>query len=214
MKASPINHMNIRLLSVITTSILSVALLPTISIAKPSISKSTVSRPENITNISNLGGGVKFTFQSCNQIPSQEKVICTGTIRSSNGEQLLTIYRDYDKDRLQQVKITDSKGRSYLANEFRVGDEYICQYDSNTNWNNNNCTNKEMTLVEGVDYKTIFTFTEIALPSPKIPLLLIGFSIRSVSYQSYHLKYRNIPVAVDSTDLPNSQNKRDSKVNQ
>jgi hypothetical protein len=200
--------MNIRLLSVITASILSIVLLPIISIAKPTIPKSTVNKPninkpETFPIILNLGGGVKFTFQGCSQMSGQEKVICTGIMRSSNGEQLLTIYRDYNKDRLQQINITDSKGRSYIANEFRVGDEYICQYDSNTN-----CTSKEMTLVEGVDYKTTFTFTEIALPSPTIPLLSVGYYIIGGSSRSYYLKYRNIPVIVDSVDLPNSQNKR------
>jgi hypothetical protein len=136
-----------------------------------------------------VGEGVKFFFNGCTQITAQEKVVCVGTFRSISGERKVTMYReDY---RGWVTTITDTKGKSYIPNEIRVGGDYTCI--------KGNCSYLDMTLVEGVDYKTIFIFTDISLPTAKIPLL----SINTNGGQNY-LKYRNIPVSTSGENSSSS----------
>jgi hypothetical protein len=187
--------MSIYLFSVITAVTLSVALLPpSTSIAKPSTPKPNLSKPPANSNISNLGDGIKFTFQGCTQIPSQEKVICLGNLRSSNGERALDIYRN---DSSAPTTITDTQGKSYNPTEFRVGGDYICKQGELFD----NCSYVSVTLVENVDYKTVFIFNNVLLPSPKIPLLSIGINKDGGRY----MKYRNITVSTNGADLSNGQ---------
>jgi hypothetical protein len=185
--------MSIYLFSVIAAVTLSVALLPpSTSIAKPNIAKPNLSKPPANSNISNLGDGVKFTFQGCTQIPSQEKVICLGNFRSSNGERSFGIYRN----NYNSTTITDTQGKSYNPIEIRVGGDYICNQVS---LYGGECNSFDVTLVENVDYKTVFIFNNVLLPSPKIPLLSIGIN------GDRYMKYRNIPVSTNGADLSNGQ---------
>jgi hypothetical protein len=189
--------MSIYLFSVITAVTFSVALLPpSTSIAKPSIPKPNLNKPPANSNISNLGDGIKFTFQGCTQIPSQEKVICLGNFRSSNGERFLRIYRN---EYASQTTITDTQGKSYSPVEIRVGGDYICNDVGASD--SSDCRRLNVTLVENVDYKTVLTFNNVSLPSPKIPLLSIVIYKDGERY----LKYRNIPVSVNGADLSNGQ---------
>jgi hypothetical protein len=188
--------MNIRLCSVIAAVSLSVALLPSTSIAKPSIPKPNLNKPPANSNISNLGDGVKFTFQGCTQIPSQEKVICLGNFRSSNGERAFEIYRNYNQS---NTTITDTQGKSYNPVEIRVGGDYVCNQVSS--YGGGECGSLNVTLVENVDYKTVFIFNNVLLPSPKIPLLSIVINKDGGRY----MKYRNIPVSMNGADLSNGQ---------
>jgi hypothetical protein len=167
------------LLSVATMTALILLSQSVDSVAKTG-SKKTVGNP----NVTNIGDGIKFTFQGCSQVVEKETVVCHGNFRSSNGERSFTIHRS---DISAPTKITDSSGRSYIANEIKVGGDYLCResaeyYDS--------CSYRDIVLVEGVDYKTTFTFTNASLPSPKISLFSIGYFYQQI----YYMKYRNILV--------------------
>jgi hypothetical protein len=149
------------------------------SIAKPSVKK-----PVTNSNTTSMGNGIRFTFQGCTQISNQEKVVCEGIFRSSNGERSFSLSRD---DQNVQTKITDSTGKTYVANEIQVGGDYNCkELELLTS-----CYSSNITLVEGADYKAIFTFTNVSLPLPKISLFSIGYSDYT---QSYYIKYRNVLV--------------------
>jgi hypothetical protein len=161
--------MNIRLFSVIIAGMLSVCVLPCGSIAKPS------------SDENKLGNGVKFTFEGCTQLPSQEKVIYTGVLRSFDGEKRIGVRRD-------QTTITDTKGKTYTANRLTIGDDFNCKVTY---------CHGAITLVENVEYKSTFIFTDISTPLSKLPLVSIGFARQ--------LKYRNISVR-NSEDVSNEQN--------
>jgi hypothetical protein len=64
-----------------------------------------------------------------------------------------------------------------------------------------NCISFNVTLVENVDYKTVFIFNNVSLPSPKIALLSIGINKDG----DRSLKYRNILVSMNGADFPNGQ---------
>jgi hypothetical protein len=149
----------------------------------PSIAKPNNKKPIGNPNVTNIGDGIKFTFQGCSQVVEKEKVVCQGNFRSSNGERAFTIYRN---DSSAPTKITDSSGKSYIVNEIKVGGDYVCREAELFS----DCLSSDITLVEGVDYKTTFTFINTSLSSPKISLLSIGYFYR----EPYYMKYRNILV--------------------
>jgi hypothetical protein len=176
----------------ISLTLLTLAL--TISTADITLAKPTTTETKNTNNSKSrgtpVGEGVKFFFNGCTQITSQEKVVCMGILRSISGERKVTMYRDEFYG--NKTTITDTKGKSYIADEMRVGGDYTCKKDP--------CTELNMTLVEGVDYKTIFIFTDISLPTAKIPLLSIG----TYGNQKNYLKYRNIPVSTSGENSSSS----------
>jgi hypothetical protein len=147
------------------------------SVARPRIEK-----PVRNPNVINVGEGIKFTFQGCTQISSQEKVICQGTFQSFNGDKTLWIYRRI----FGITKIVDSTGKSHVVNEIRIGGDLICREQED-------CAQEKVTLVEGINYKSIFVFTDILLDSSKIPLLSIEYGFSSVGADRV-IKYRDIPV--------------------
>jgi hypothetical protein len=177
----------------ISLTLLTLAL--TVPFADITLAKPSTTEAKNTNNSKPRGTpvseGVKFFFNGCTQITAQEKVVCIGTFRSISGERKIHMYREYY---LGNTTITDTKGKSYIPDEIRVGGDYTCI--------KGNCGSLEMTLVEGVDYKTIFIFTDISLPAAKIPLL----SIATNSDRQNYLKYRNIPVSTsgENSSLPNS----------
>jgi hypothetical protein len=179
--AKNITVMNFRLLSfflsIITTTTVLLFSQSVDSIAKPNNRK-----PVNSSNVTNIGDGIKFTFHECTQIPSQEKVICQGTFRGSNGDKILWIYR-----RLFGVtKIVDSTGKNHIVNEIKIGEDLICA-------EREDCSQEKITLVQGVDYKATFVFTDILLKSSRIPLLSIEYGFSSVGADRV-IKYRDILV--------------------
>jgi hypothetical protein len=175
----------------ISLTLLTLAL--TISTADITLAKPTTTESKNTNNSKSrgtpVGEGVKFFFNGCTQITSQEKVVCMGILRSISGERKVTMYRARYSD---ITTITDTKGKSYIPDEIRVGGDYTCT--------KGNCNYLDMTLVEGVDYKTIFIFTDISLPTAKIPLLSIG----TYGNQKNYLKYRNIPVSTSGENSSSS----------
>ena len=100
-----------------------------------------------------------FDFKGCTRPDGRDEVFCAGNLRSLGGEQRVYIARKgtygnngYDSS------ITDFKGKVYIADEIRIGDVGICDME---------CTDKTFDLVEGVNYRTLFIFKNISLPSPK-----------------------------------------------
>jgi hypothetical protein len=172
--------MNVHAFSSILLTLLIFSLPIDTLAAKPRSKKTT-----NSPNVVTIGDGIKFTFQRCTQIPDQEKVVCQGSFRSSNGERTLMLYRT---DSSGPTKITDSRGKTYFANEIQVGGDYNCR---ETGEMFTSCGSIEITLVEGVDYSTTFTFTNAPLPLSKISLFSIGYFYIN---QSYYIKYRNVLV--------------------
>jgi hypothetical protein len=170
--------MKTHFLSIITATTVLLFFQSVNSIAKPNNKK-----PINSPNVTSMGDGVKFTLQRCTQISNQEKVVCEGNFRSSNGERSFTLFRD---DTSAPTKINDSSGKTYIANEIQIGGDYNCKKGVD-----GSCSGIDVTLVEGVDYKAIFTFTNVSLSSSKIPLFSIGYFY---SQQLYYMKYRNISV--------------------
>lgn len=55
-----------------------------------------------------------------------------------------------------------------------------------------------MVFVEGIDYKTLFIFKDISLPSAKLPLFYLSFDRNEI-------KVRNIAVSTSRSSLDNSQ---------
>jgi hypothetical protein len=178
--------MNFRLLSFFLAGITSVFIPFTHSFARPNSKK-----PVSVSNTLNLGSGIKFVFQGCTQISSQDKVICSGIFRNSNGEKPVLIFRDQPKN---STTITNTNGRNYVANEIRIVDvdNRICNAEGNE-WGNS-CSWYDVTLVEGVEYKTLFVFNDVSLPTSKIALLQIGFEYGS----QQALKFRNISVNIQN----------------
>jgi hypothetical protein len=179
-------NMNSRLLSFFLAGITSFFIPFTNSLAKPNSKK-----PVSASNTLNLGNGIKFVFQGCTQISSQNKVICSGIFRNSNGEKPVLIFRDYPP---APTTITNSSGRNYVANEVRIVDVDNRTCSSENNDFGNACSWYDVTLVEGVEYKTLFIFNDVSLPMSKIPLLSIGFNYGN----DQALKFRNIPVSVQN----------------
>jgi hypothetical protein len=177
--------MNFRLLSFFLAGITSLFIPFTHSFAKPNAKK-----PTSVSNTFNLGNGIKFVFQGCAQISRQDKVICSGIFRNSNGEKPVLIFRDHPSI---STTITNSSGKNYVANEIRIigVDNRICNAG---NEGDGFCQFYDVTLVEGVEYKTLFVFNDVSLPTSKIALLQIGFEYGS----QQALKFRNISVNIQN----------------
>ncbi len=122
--------------------------------------------------------GVTFDFKGCFQSSDGNDVTCVGDLLSRRGERTVEIYRDTSY-------IVNSKGKTYMANEVTIGDDFVCKENpGEIDFNNLSCGSKTMVFVEGVSYRASYTFRDISLPTPKISL----FSMANV------LKFRNIVV--------------------
>ncbi len=128
---------------------------------------------------------VTFNLGRC--VSRGNDIICGGILHNSSGEQEVQIART----RLWTVgdnttSITDSNGTTYVASKILVGNSAVCD---------ESCGYIEgLKLVQGVNYKTIFVFSNVSLPSNSIALL----DIRGLGF-----KARNINIS-----SPNSQNNR------
>jgi hypothetical protein len=159
---------------------LATILLILINFANPSLSK-----PDNWSY--NISNNLRFDFKGCTK--SDNDVICIGNFRSRSGEQSLHIGTGYTGGLSPKlISITDSRGNVSFADEVRVGENWIF-------------TEKErsvgdVVLVEGIDYKTLFVFKDVSLPSLKIPL----FSAQNDNYfgwaSQFSVKVRNITVSI------------------
>jgi hypothetical protein len=159
---------------------LTTVMLLLMNFANPSLAK-----PSNWSY--NISDNLKFDFKGCTK--SGNDVICIGNFRSRSGEQSLHIGTGYNGGLSPKlISITDSRGNVSFADEVRVGE----------NWS---FTEKErsvgdIVLVEGIDYKTLFIFKDVSLPSLKIPL----FSSQNDNYfgwaSQFSVKVRNITVSI------------------
>lgn len=169
---------SIRTFTVGLTTILVFASSTSFSLAKPS-------------NWSyKIGNSIKFDFKGCTK--SGDDIVCVGNFRSRSGERLLHIGTGFTGGLSPKlISITDSRGKVSFADEVRVGEEW--------SFTENGRSVGDITLVEGVDYKTLFIFKDVSLPSLKIPL----FSAQSDHYfgsaDRFEIKARNIPIPVAET---------------
>jgi hypothetical protein len=158
-------------------------LLIPLSFTSPSLSS-----PKNQSY--KINDSLKFDFTGCAQSASNnEEIVCTGNFRSKNGEQTINIgpgnIDPYFNSGSYNVIITDSRGGTHPADEIRIGKDWSCR---------TNCGSKGFELVEGVDYKTLFIFKNVSLPSSKLPL----FFFQGYANGRFDIRVRNLTVATAS----------------
>jgi hypothetical protein len=134
-----------------------------------------------------IGNNLRFDFKGCSK--SNNDLICTANFRSQNGEQKINIGPGWDSNKY--VAITNSGGIVYMADEVKIGNNWVCR--SGTTCGNFSFLPGvgEFTFVEGVNYETVFTFRDISLPTLKMPLFV--FSTDGV-FSSSPVRIRNINV--------------------
>jgi hypothetical protein len=147
----------------------------------------------NVSSSYRLGyyKSIKFDFHGCSKTSSSD-VVCIADFLSLSGDQEIVVGpRMSDINRTGAspgVIIVNSEGQSYLASEVSVNDNWSCSVDASCPGGESYNPGKgRITLVEGVNYKTTFTFRDISLPSRKLSL----FSFTSPDY----LNIRNIQVS-------------------
>jgi hypothetical protein len=164
-------------------AILTVFLTTLISLASP-----TLSKPNNYSY--KINDSLKFDFIGCAKSASDnEQIVCVGNFRSKNGEQIINIgpgnIDPYFNQSKYNVVITDSRGGTHPADEIRIGKDWTCRTD---------CGSKRLELVEGVDYKTLFIFKNVSLPSSKLPL----FFFQGYANGPFDIRVRNLIIATAS----------------
>jgi hypothetical protein len=129
--------------------------------------------------------GVTFDFKGCFQSSDGNDVTCVGDLLSRRGERTVEIHRATSDGSNIFSYIVNSKGKTYIANEVTIGDDFVCKENPDaTDFNSLSCGSKSMVFVEGVSYRASYIFRDVPLPTPKISL----FSMANV------LKFRNIIV--------------------
>jgi hypothetical protein len=132
-----------------------------------------------------ISNATTFDFKGCDKSSDGNDIICVGNFRNRDADKQITIYREgYFSSR--DVSITDFNGKSYKADEIKVGNGKSCR---------TGCSSLELTLVEGVDYQTYFIFKDVSLPSSQIALLQMKFS------GTEEIKIRKIPVGRQISSL-------------
>jgi hypothetical protein len=152
--------------------------------------------------------GVTFDFQGCTRSDGND-IVCRGSFLSRKGEQPTRIYRqngDGTGDSYNTF-ITNFKGKKYIASEIIIGENGTCQ---------NDCSHKDITFVEGVNYSASFIFRDVSLPSSKIALFNIYINatgnqkIRNInvnssgklSLQSSDPEVDNVPTETVASSCP------------
>jgi hypothetical protein len=130
-----------------------------------SIASAAIAKPSNWSY--KIGDFLQFDFKGCTKTTNGDDVICVGNFRSRSGEQQISIGPGYDN--YKRISITDSRGKVTNADEVRIGDNWSCRVACGT-WNSGTAN---MVFVEGIDYKTLFIFKDVSLPSTKLPLLAL-----------------------------------------
>jgi hypothetical protein len=172
----------LNLLNSRTTRDLLVSITTTLLILT-NVTSSSLAKPSNWSY--RIGDNLRFDFKGCTKSTNGEDVICVGNFRSKNGEVGLSLSPG-SGDR-KNISITDSQGSLIFADELRVGDNWSCRVgaDCGDGFGNN------LVFVEGIDYKTIFIFKDISLPSAKIALFYFR---NSDIFKPFEIKIRNINV--------------------
>jgi hypothetical protein len=137
-----------------------------------------------------IGDSLRFDFKGCTKSTNSDDIICVGNFRSRNGEVSIEVSPGNSSDR--NISITDSKGRTHFADEIKVGDSWSCRAGNNCN---SLFSGNGITLVEGIDYKTLFVFKDVSLPSSKIPLFFFKGRV-SNSFSGFEIKIRNSSIAI------------------
>jgi hypothetical protein len=157
------NFERISTLAFITTSLVAIN-LPAAALARPIVIKD----------------GVTFDFQGCARTSDGNDVFCRGSFLSRKGEQTTRISRRNGSDGDTSVAtsfITNFKGKKYVASEIIIGEDWSCR---------NDCFEKDIVFVEGVNYSASLIFRDVSLPSSKIALVNI--------WADGDQKFRNISV--------------------
>jgi hypothetical protein len=145
-------------LALVATSLVAIS-SPTAALARPVVVKD----------------GLTFDFQGCARSSDGNDIVCKGSFLSRKGENSTQIRRE--DGNVYSTFITNLRGKQYIASEIIIGDDWSCR---------NDCNNKYIIFVEGVNYSASFIFRDVSLPSSKIAL----FNIYADSIQ----KFRNINV--------------------
>jgi hypothetical protein len=135
-----------------------------------------------------IAEGVSFELEACRRTLDGNDVICTGTLLSRSGERNVFINRSEGSSYAVGTYITTSQGKTHVPSSISAGDR-VC---GNPNPNDAlafTCNTLDITLVEGVKYKSSFVFRDISSDSSKIALFSVGFGD---GYQA--LKYRNLSI--------------------
>ncbi|PSB53469.1 hypothetical protein [Chamaesiphon polymorphus] len=158
-------------LTLIATSLVAIN-LPTAVLARPIVVKD----------------GVTFDFQGCARSSDGNDIVCRGSFLSRKGEQSTRIYRQSGDGTRYSAFITNLRGKQYIASEIIIGEDWSCR---------NDCAEKDIIFVEGVNYSASIIFREVSLPSSKIVLVNISVDANN------NLKFRNI--SVNSSGKSSSQ---------
>jgi hypothetical protein len=152
------------------------------------VTSSSLAKPSNWSY--KIGDNLRFDFKGCTKSTNGEDVICVGNFRSKNGEVGLSLSPG-SGDR-KNISITDSQGSLIFADELRVGDNWSCRVGADCG----NFFGNNLVFVEGIDYKTMFIFKDISLPSTKVAL----FYFRSDGFSNpFEIKVRNVNVTSPQT---------------
>lgn len=119
-----------------------------------------------------------FDFKGCTKTVSGQDIVCVGIFKNRDADKSLSLFRGTN------TFITDFNGTNYIPDEIKVTNFSCRSY----------CNYQPLTLVEGVDYKVLFIFKDVFLPSPKIALFQVDFSI---DYSYGKVQYRRIDVKVE-----------------
>ena len=114
-----------------------------------------------------------FDFKGC--FNQGSNIVCGGFLRSTSGDQAATILRDMGGQ--SNTKIIDSNGGIHTANKISVGTSYKC--DMSCPYMDN------ITLVEGVNYKTLVVFENVSLSSISL------FEISGLNFKSRNINVQN-----------------------
>ncbi len=116
---------------------------------------------------------IKFDFHGCSKANGSD-VVCIADFRSLSGDQeIVAGPRMSNINRTGAspgVIIVNSEGQSYLASKVSINDNWSCSVDASCPGGSYNPGTGRITLVEGVTYKTTFTFSDVSLPSLKLAL--------------------------------------------
>jgi hypothetical protein len=132
-----------------------------------------------------IGTATTFDFKGCTKSSDGQDIICVGSFRNRDADQRAIVYKN-------STFITDFEGKSYNPDELKISDK-LCR---------RGCNQINITLAESVDYKTIFVFKDVSLPSPKIALLQIRYYL---NYPGGDIKFRRITVDSNSSSVDNGE---------
>jgi hypothetical protein len=167
------NYTTKKLVPFIVTAVLTAINLPLPALAKPV----------------KIAEGVSFDLEACRRTLDGNDVICTGTLSSRSGERRISISRDSSYYGSLGTLITTSQGKTHVPSSISAGDRVCNNNPSPNDAFAFTCSTLDITLVEGVKYKTSFIFRDVSSDSSKIALFSVNFGY---GYQA--LKYRNLSV--------------------